>query len=76
MNDEALLNSLKYRTNRLVRRLLELDSGERTVFFRGEDVSAADANELRHRIRENLTIINRLASSSESETDAIYDLAS
>ncbi|MCK5746020.1 MAG: hypothetical protein KAH44_07380 [Oricola sp.] len=76
MNEEALLNSLKYRTNRLVRRLLELDSGERTVFFHGEDVTAADANELRHRIRENLTIIKRLSASPDSENETVYDLAS
>ncbi len=60
METQAFIESVEYQTKRLCDKLAELDAGRRKVIVDGEDVTAAEADELRHRVTENLTIISRL----------------
>lgn len=60
MDIHAFIASVEYQTTRLCDKLAEFDEGRRRTFVDGEDASAAEADELRHQVRENLTIISRL----------------
>ena len=60
MDAQTFIDSVAYRTERLLEQIAELNEGRRRVFCNGEDVSAREADELTHCVIENITIMDRL----------------
>jgi hypothetical protein len=62
MNMQAFIESVEYQNKRLCEQLAQLESGVRTVRINGEDISAEEAQQIRHQVNENVTILLRLRS--------------
>ena len=60
METQAFIQSVEYQTQQLCDTLAEIDEGRRKIIVDGKDVSANEAEQLCHRITENVTIISRL----------------